>query len=477
VTGTRLVKNWTTGPGCTATTPCTSEAPAPDVVDPKTAIEADVPNGAGGFARYPGTFSPTGSFSIPNVPAGPYLLVFVDPSGAVHTYQTSADVVDLGYDLLGRTNPTAATISPTPVTFSLSNLDPWIANDQVQLTSGDADLWDAPISGADIGADQLTGSKIEDWAKSAEGTALNLLVATDVLWVHQLHTATATDAALAAHAYQYASSATSTSAVLTDGAASTIPAALAPLTRTAVIDVTWSTNAFETLLPTMAPAASVTGTQHLLRVEATPYPLQNPAPVPSGAPELFRLTEPNPTPNFSIGSINYGEFLDVLWSELRDVRYDATVSYTAGTATPLQAVATVQRREPMSPSPASPIVPGVSPVQAPAINGVSLFTAQTSVGTTPTLSWSAPATGAPTSYRVTIYRLYVSGTASAASPVATWAVTSTSVAVPAGVLAAGQTYFAALTAFVQSPDTFSTAPNRTSNVWNQATALTATFAP
>jgi hypothetical protein len=116
-------------------------------------------------------------------------------------------------------------------------------------------------------------------------------------------------------------------------------------------------------------------------------------------------------------------------------------------------------------------------VQAPAINGLSLFTPQTGVGITPSLSWSAPATGAPTSYRVTIYRLYVSGTASATSPVATWAVSSTSVTVPAGVLAAGQTYFAELTAFVQSPDTFSTAPNRTSNVWNQATALTATFMP
>ncbi len=48
---------------------------------------------------------------------------------------------------------------------------------------------------------------------------------------------------------------------------------------------------------------------------------------------------------------------------------------------------------------------------------------------------------------------------------------------PASVLLTGQTYFAAIGAYVQSPDTLATAPNRTSNVWSAATALTATFVP
>ena len=55
--------------------------------------------------------------------------------------------------------------------------------------------------------------------------------------------------------------------------------------------------------------------------------------------------------------------------------------------------------------PASILVPALSAPRAPLLDGVSLFAAQAGTSPTATLSWSAPAVGAPLYYQVVIYQL------------------------------------------------------------------------
>ncbi len=480
ITGTRLVTRWsTTGAGCSAAAPCTTITVAPDVVSLTAIVEAIGPD----LTRYPGTFSPSGSFSIPNVPPGPYTLAFTDGAGVTHFIQTSSSTVDLGYDVLGR-EATAAT-APTPVTISVSALSSWIESDAVQITAPDVDLWNAPISGTEIIAGEVGGTVVEDWSASSIGRALNLLAATDVVWMHQLSTSTVT-ADLIAYAYQAATRSAATAVVpdMANGAAASLSATLAPTTQTGNLLIDWRTTQFEALLSSMGPSAQPAANPHALVVRTLPYALSSPAPVATGTPELFRLLQPAGTADANLSTLDppivYGRFLDpALWSEWRDASFTARVSYTApGAATPMDALARISRREPMLPAPPIQIVPEVGTVQAPLVNGANALGTLGAVGPTPTIVWSAPLVGAPTSYRVTLRELFVgAGSASATRVVATFSTSSSSLTVPAGVLVAGRTYFAEIAAQVRSQEQFDTAPNRVNTAGSDATTLTATFTP
>jgi hypothetical protein len=412
----------------------------------------------------------------------PYTLVLVDGNGVLHAYETSASSVDLGYDLLGRSDVSPATLS-TPVTVSVSGLSAWISGDEVQLVSGSADEWDRPISGSDVAADQLSGSKVEDWSASAVGRALNLLTAADDVVLYQLTAQTATHGTppdpVTAYSFVAAVSFASTLALppsasvtplpMTNGSAATITGTLSPVTSTGTLPVSWDTSQFESYLAAMGPGAIAATNPHALLVHANAYPLQSPAPLARGGrAELFRTVQPS-----GAGSVifdqaaTYGQFLaPALWYESRDVSFTANVSYSVSGATPWIATPSIGRREPMSPTPPSPIVPAVSPAQNPTVTTGTL---------TPTISWTAPALGVPTSYGVAIYQLSPSSGATVAARVASWALTGTSFTVPSSLLASGQTYYVEITAFIRSPEQFDTAPERTSNTGNYATALTSPF--
>jgi hypothetical protein len=124
-------------------------------------------------------------------------------------------------------------------------------------------------------------------------------------------------------------------------------------------------------------------------------------------------------------------------------------------------------------------VPTLLAVQAPAVNGLDAFAPLTSVGTTPTISWSAPPAPslAPTSYTVEIVLLGTSGASTVATRVAVWRVASAAMAVPADLLAAGGTYYARITANWSSPEPLATKPLSGEYVTVYATTLTGPFSP
>ncbi|HTT71008.1 MAG TPA: hypothetical protein VMG32_07260 [Anaeromyxobacteraceae bacterium] len=485
VSGTRLVTTWPdTGPSCSgATCPPASDVAALPPPSP-VSVQALVPDGRGGLVAYPGTFSAPGTFAIASVPAGSYLLEFVDGTGFVTLVDTSATALDLGLDLAGR-SPLVLPTASTPVTVNLAGLTAWAAGDEVQITSSNADVFDVLAPSPVPAAGDTTASAVDDWFASSDGLPLPLLAAGDVLYVHQLATLADASSQLS---YLSASAFTSFSGLsLASGVAATLPAALAaPISTGSLAGGTWSRSAFEAALPAMGPLASAAAVPHLLLVGASPHPLGAAGPLARAEPDLLVLESPlgGTSADPLLGALSYGRFLDpTLWNEWRQVTFTALVSYTAAGATSaLAEPVVIGRREPTSPSPTTSLAPTLTPVESPTLTpaggtAASLFSALTGVGLTPTLAWSAPSTGSPSSYAVDLFALAAVGGATVATPVLTYLTSSTSVTLPPGVLASGNTYFARITARTIPGDPFATAPLRRLDTAAFASALTATFAP
>lgn len=471
ITGTRQVTYWddtgTSGP-----------VAAPDVaVVPPSApvlLRAFVANGAGGWTIYPGFWPSKGAFSIPGVPAGPYLLGFTDAAEVIHLIDTSNATPDLGYDVLGRSDATAASGS-TPVAFDLTGLVPWAAGDGLQVTSSNAGVWDALSIGA-LTANATSGTVSEDWYSSNSGQGpLALLSPGDVLYAHQMISQTDATSGLT-----YLSSAAFASlgdVALIDKAPATLTMTLAATSAMgSLASATWNIFAFEALLPAMNPNATVDSRAHSLTVGASPFPTDATGPAERGSPVLLSLqAAQGTTPDPVLGTLGYGRFLDSLWSEWRAIDFTAHVSYSAPSSTPLDVTVSVGRREPIGS--ATPLSPTLAPVQSPAIGGANAFANLTGVTTTPVIGWSAPATGTPTSYLIEIYRLDAVGGASRSTLVVTWQTAATSVSFPPGILVAGATYYARITANAITADPFATGPFRRIGAAAYASTLTGTWSP
>jgi hypothetical protein len=264
------------------------------------------------------------------------------------------------------------------------------------------------------------------------------------------------------------------------GQPTTLSAALAPMIDSGTVTVSWNPQAFEALLPALGPAAAPVPNPHRLLVETAPYASLAAAPVGAyGTPQLFRMVRPGGAgSSISLSPITYGRFLDVqLASEWRRAEFAATVSYTASGASPLSVLASVGRRDRMAPVPPTPIVPAVGPVQSPTVAGAGALGTIPATGATPTIAWAAPALGTATRYEVRLYGLAANAGATVASAVAAFQLTGTSVAVPAGLLQPGTTYFAEITAYALADERFDVAPLRRAQVFSHATTLTSPFAP
>jgi hypothetical protein len=476
VTGTRQVTNWPdAGP--------TAPVPAPEVaVVPPSApvqVSALVRDGKGGWVSYPGTFPAPGAFSIPNVPVGPYLLEYVDATGFRTLVDTSADSVDLGYDVAGRAGLALPLVS-TPVTFALTGLSPWnTGGDEVQITCSDTDVWDLlPAPNPPFASGVTSGDALDDWLAGNAVPGPLPLLNNDQLLVHQL--ATATDAS-SGQSYQYASNWVSLGGVtLSSGAPATLSPTLAAISPTGSLPAAaWSLSQFD-LLPSMNPAAITDARAHSLVVGASHQPLASAGPAARGSPRLLAIRLPRGTPDPALGTLPYGQFLGAGWNEWWGADFTVQVSYLApAAAAAVVETASVGRREAM-PFAGGAIAPTLTPVLAPLVNGQSAFSALVGVGTTPTVSWTAPVTGSPTRYVLELYRLDAVAGASAATPVAAWVTAATSLAFPPAVLVAGSTYFARITSQAVPGDSFGAAtpaPLRLPALYAYASVLTGTFTP
>jgi hypothetical protein len=474
---------------------------APDAGIAATAFVEALVSTSAGYAEYPGTFAADGSgtFSIPNVPSGtPYLLVLVDGTGALRAWQLSADVVDLGYDVLGRPSVAFPTVT-TPVTLDLSwpATEGWAGGDELEVTASNVDLWDPALSGSMLSTGVIaTGpGVVEDWFASRAGGALPLLATGDGTYVHHLVSAVAAQPSPPASLpYVAAGSAAGplTNVALSDVTGGTLSAVLGPPASTGSIDPDWRVTQFEAFLSSLGPAAFADAAPHRLVVGGAAHASAGATPAARGAPVLLRITAPAGAADVSgLGSLAWNRFLDpTVWAEQLTAEYVAHASYTLAPASiPFVETSTVGWSDAFVQSVSSTtIVPALGPALQPRVNGLDAFAAQVGVGTSPLLSWTAPLGTAPTSYRVGLYRLGVAGDGitTTSTPVGELIVSGTQLVIPPGLLAAGATYYARIEArvlaleplaVVGAPPTASAAPTRIGGARRYASVLTAPFVP
>jgi hypothetical protein len=390
--------------------------------------------------------------------------------------------VDLGQDVLGRPDQTPAATT-TPVTFSFAGMDAWNPLlERIEITSSGANLWDVVAFGPDLRGGQVAATVVEDW-HLANGTRepLNLLDPADVLHAHQLsvrsfYTGSAIHFYVAAtHAAPLAGDPSVPGGIsLQDGQSAAISARLEPLPLTATLEVDWDPAAFETHRSGLGPPARTTlgEAPHRFNIAANAFSLEYPSPSAAGSPELVAMTLPGGAAR-AAGRVWYGRFLPSHWSEWRGVTLAADVSYLApGASVPWLEPSEIERRDALPVAP-GPFVPVVTPVTSPRIGGADAFEDRTGVGASPILSWSAPSVGAPTGYLVEVCRLDAVGGATSRTPILRYATARQKVTIPPGVLEAGATYFARITAIVSTAPI--TAPFRGASVSARASALTGTF--
>lgn len=439
-------------------------------------LAAWVPDGAGGFTRIPGTGAADGTFSIPGVPGGTYWFQY----GTSGFYATAASSLDLTQDRMGRPDATPITVDPTDLVMNLTNLAPWQDLDNLQwcdpntgnynyfnyypgFTSGGPLVGDLSLSGTTFnqGSPYISPLMLEDTTKGDQPT------------LTQMGTQTLANGAT----YQAVTRVFQPSPLVqADGASAGLMGAFTTVPLSNNLPLSLKGSRFAALAAAMHPQAQPFYSGFYL----DPNPAGNLGMIGS-SPDLVSMdTSTNQTTDQDFGLLAYGNPFPASWSLLWQQYYVMRVPYTLPgmTGTRYQSGQLIVTSSVMSA--AASIQPVLSPVSQATVGGKPVSTASaTGVGLAPTFSWQKPNLGTPAYYQVTLYRLYDpnNGVATPATQVLGYYTTAgTSLTLPAGVLTAGETYFAKISAFTGSHQELSPFKN-TSSDWALADCLTFTFQP
>jgi hypothetical protein len=221
-------------------------------------IIAYVPDGHGGFTTIAGAGTKTGTFHIPQVPAGPYYLFVAAPASTLPPptfYDVTTHAPELGMDRVGRGDGPQVTQS-TSLDFQLSGMTPYQANDVGDVVSFDDAVDSYPLSFGGTPGDTTTDLGV-DWDGSAWYTpAINpLLQSGEDVWA--LHYQRTSEQAFATVPipyiqFQLVDVYTTTAVGLTDGVAKTV------------------TGAFTKLAPSKSQAVQLQAAQFSQGLDVTP---------------------------------------------------------------------------------------------------------------------------------------------------------------------------------------------------------------
>jgi hypothetical protein len=390
-------------------------------------VAAYVPNGSGGYNTISGSGTKNGTFSIPNVATGPYVLQL-----GTSFLVTSNTVVDADFSWGFRSNGVPANPS-TQVTFDLSNLESWQNTDVFELVCPNNAAFDE-FDGT-LGETTFTGTfpyspfvseNLSDASQGDQYVILQLSTqnvaglpftgASRAIFPPKFTQAQGSDTpingTLGTLPQKYEFEANINGADLTTQAASANP----------------NTTLVNTGLVLDAYPGSVAKGERTSTPDLVGYNLSN---FSSG---------PNITTNADFGTVSYGNPFPSTFPLF--VLYDwvGQTSYTApGATNSLPLITLVQGFNTALPAPTSPVKPLVGVVSDALINGLIFFDSQ-NVGLTPTLTWSPPILGTATFYEVDIYQLSNQGGNTVETAFYSVRTKSTALTIPPGLMSAGQGY-------------------------------------
>ncbi len=424
-----------------------------------------------GFAAIGGVGNANGTFSIPNVPATGTLYVKVDRNYFV---VDGRPTFDLGYDLMGRSDYAPATISPTNLTFSISNMASWQSGDGIGFFSiGAGAAWNwIDSSGATNppGVGATTLNMTGDMTKASDPYMPSALKG-DVSWLLQYTIGTSSGGTQYSQLTRYVRD---TSINMTDGQPTTMSGSFTAVNPNKTTpSFNYQRSAWAAFTSIVNPSATI-DTNYL-------GVLANYA--PSGdanidlEPQLATMYRNSVTTDVNLGTLSYANPFPGTWAELLEVHTNYHVSYMApGATTALDVYPEVGQEVLLSGAPTT-VSPMLGPAQSIKIAGRSASTQLSGVGLTPTISWSAPSVGVPQANSVYVYRLTNSNGTTHLSTAAIFYTKATSVTVPPNVLTSGSTYYVAVSALTSGTIDLTYSPYRRRLPYAWANALTATFTP
>lgn len=446
------------------------------------------PQADGSFQTLQGTVDANGVFTIPNVPAGYYWLRLAPRA----TYWTSSSVFDAGTDILGSPMQSTGTIASSTtrtIQISLQGLDPVSGNGVVQLfvpregfisagftfptVPGSDTLATSVRSSGNVDFSQLGPAFLLQYKPASLGTR-NALVLGPALSLSDVR--------------------------LSNTGVSTINETLSPSPQSSLNLVVKGT-AWKTLFDNAAPTP-VTSLESSFRVSLAPFSsryaingnsidllrtissehsvlidfLNTPGPCTgmfsmiSGSGFISPLPSPSTTAftDQDYGTVQYGDPFPSSWLRSYQICQRATVQVPLPSSTFSETF--VLSNGAATALPNATAEPLISPVQNPTINGTSLLSATTINSSDITLSWSAPALGSPVGYGVHVFiasPLPVSpgfpvpaGPSTAYGEMNVLSTAKTSLRIPPGVIAPGNTYVFLITALADAGANMESSPNR-----------------
>ncbi len=394
-----------------------------------TTIAALVPNGHGGYNVLPGTGTSSGTFSVPNVPKGFYLLQI----GGSYVW-TSNNLVDADSYADYRSDIVAAN-SSTSLTFDLTNLNSWQSGDILELVCPNNLSYEYYYSS--VGDTTFTGTfpynkyQIGYLSVAAEG---------DQYYVAQMITQDLGSYPFVALG-RYLAPKKFTQA---QGSDTPIDGALKTIAQSNTFEANFNGADLTAQAVAANPGAALLYTGAGLAV--------NPGSLAKGqttdTPDLaFYSGSALITTNGDLGQVLYGNPYSSKWPVYLGFSWGAyTYVLAPGATNAAFLVTVVYGITPTLPTSTSPVEPLVGVVSSPTVNGVSFFDNQSGVGTTPTLAWSPPTVGTANNYFVSVNQLSNNGGNTSYTSVAVFYTQGTSLVIPAGMLSGGKAYFFEITA-------------------------------
>jgi hypothetical protein len=390
-------------------------------------IAALVPNGSGGYNVLAGTGTSSGTFSIPNVPSGFYLLQI----GAVYVW-TSHTVVDADSIADYRSDIVPANPNTTSITFDLTNLHLWQPTDILEMgCTNNSSLEFFPGT---VGETTFTGTfpYFGNLSMGSEG---------DQYFVSQLITQnlgiypfTGLGRYLAPPKFNQA-----------QGSDTPIDGGLKTISRNHKFEA----NIDGADIGAQALAANPGATLASAALALDVYPGSFANGQNTATPDLVvYVGPPFITTNSDLGQVVYGNPYPSRWPLYISYDWTAATNYLTPGATNSAPMFTFAFGNTLKlPTAKIPIKPLPGVVSSPSVNHKNFFVNQTGVGTTPTLRWSPPSEGAANNYVAQIYQLSNNAGNTLITFIAGFRTQGRSLIVPPGLLSPGQAYFFVIKAF------------------------------
>ncbi len=429
-----------------------------------TTITALVPNGHGGYNVVPGTGTSSGTFSIPNVPSGFYLLQI----GATYVW-TNETKVDADSYANYRSDIVAVDPNTTSFTFDLTNLNSWQQTDNLEIVCpNDGTSWGSFIFDAGTtGETTFTGTYPEFSGNLSVGSEGDQYYAAQLI-TENLGGYPFTGLARYLELPKFTQAQGSDTPI--DGELKTIAQNDKFEANINGADIT---------------AQALAANPAALLIEAGIYLDVFPGSLAHGVttstPDLVFFSQLYPpffSSNGDLGQVLYGNPYSSKWPLFVSYFWGSITSYLAPRAAVGGALFTmVSGNTTTLPTSSSPIKPLVGVVNTPTVNGGSFFDKRKRVGSAPTLAWSPPTVGSANNYVVQIYQLndYYGGTQFI--NVAAFYTQGTSLVLPPGLLTPGYEFVFEISADYIPGVNFAKTPFKSSSTSATAQVLSGVMQP